>query len=122
MRHFLNLKPSYTNFTLATGQFKPMKAFARLKNEVWCMDFVYVDRLSKNNNGVKYLLVQQDLFDGTVDVKRLKTKDSKKTLGAVLTMITKKNRLKKIRLTREQNLPESLKNYAMLKVYKFTLQ
>ena len=59
------------------------------------MDLAYVDRLAKDNNGVKYLLVRQDLFDGTVDAKRMKTKDSKETVRAFLTMITKKNRPKK---------------------------
>ena len=98
-----------------------MKAFARFKNEIWCMDLAYVDKLAKDNNGVKYLLVRQDLFDRTVDAKGMKTKDSKETVRAFLTMITKMNRLKKFGLTREQNLLESLKNYAKLKEYKYTL-
>ena len=98
-----------------------MKAFARFKNEVWCMDLAYVDKLAKDDNGEKYLLVRQDLFDRTVDAKGMKTKDSKETVRAFLTMI-KKNRPKKIGLTREQKLLESLKNYAKLKEYKFTLQ
>ena len=54
------------------------------------MDFAYVDKLAKVNNGVKYLLVRQDLFDRTVDAKGMKTKDSKETVRAFLTMITKK--------------------------------
>ena len=86
------------------------------------MDLAYIDKLVKDNHGVKYLLVRQDLFDRTVDAKRMKTKDSKETVLAFLTMITKKNRPKKIGLTKEQNLLESLKNYAKLKEYKFTLQ
>ena len=89
-----------------------MKAFARFENEIWCMDLAYVDKLAKDNNGVKYLLVREDLFDRTVDAKGMKTKDSKETVGAFLTMITKKNRRKKswVGLTREHNLLESLKN------------
>ena len=55
-----------------------MKAFAGFKNEIWCMDLVYVDKLVKDNNGVKYLLVRQDLFDRTVDAKGMKSEDSKK--------------------------------------------
>ena len=86
MRKFLHSKPSYTKFTLATRKFKRMKAFARFKNEIWCMDLVYVDKLAKDKNGVKYLLVRQDLFDGTVDAKTMKTKDSKQTVRAFLTM------------------------------------
>ena len=99
-----------------------MKAFARFKNEVWCVNLAYVDKLAKDNNGVKYLLVRQDLFDRTVDGKGMKTKDSKETVRAFLTMITKQNRAKKIGLTREQNLLERVKNYAKLNEYIFTLQ
>ena len=121
VRQVLQSKPSYTKFTFATRTFKQMKAFVRFKNEIWCMDLAYVDKLAKDNNGVKYLLVRQDLFDRTVDAKRMKTKDSKENVPAFLTMITKKNRPKKIGLKREQNLLESLKKYAKLKEYKFNL-
>ena len=96
VRQFLHSKFSYTKFTLATRKFKRMKAFARFKNEIWCMNLAYVDKLAKDNNGVKYLLVRQDLFDRTVDAKGMKSKDSKETVHAFLTMITKKNRPKKI--------------------------
>ena len=60
------------------------------------MDLAHVDKLAKDNNGVKYLLVRQDLFDRTVPAKRMKTKDSKEIVRAILTTITKKNRPKKI--------------------------
>ena len=60
------------------------------------MDLAYVDELAKDNNGKKYLLVRQDLFDRTVDAKGMKSKDSKETVRAFLTMITKKTRPKKI--------------------------
>ena len=39
------------------------------------MELAYVDKLAKDNNGLKYLLVRQDLFDRTVDAKGMKTKD-----------------------------------------------
>ena len=73
-----------------------MRAFARFRNEIWCMDIAYVDKLAKENNGVKYLSVRQDLFDGTVNAKGMKTKDSQETVKAFSSMITKKNRPKKI--------------------------
>ena len=60
------------------------------------MDLAYVDKLVKDNNGVNYLLVRQDLFDRTVDAKGMKSKDSKETVRAFLSKITKKNRPKKI--------------------------
>ena len=71
---------------------------------------------------MKYLLVHQDLFDRTVDAKGLKTKESKETLRAFLSMITKKDRPKEFWVDKEQNLLESLEIYAKLKKYKFTLQ
>ena len=95
VRQFLHSKPSYTNFTFATHKFKRMKAFARFKKEIWCIDLAHVDKLAKDNNDVKYLLVRQDLFDRTVDAKRMKTKVSEETFRAFLTMITKKNIPKK---------------------------
>ena len=79
VRQFLHSKPFYTKFTLATRKLKPLKAFAKFKNEIWCMDLAYVDKLAKDNNGVKYLLVRQDLLDRTVNAKGMKTKDSKET-------------------------------------------
>ena len=105
VRQFLHSKPSYTKFTLATRKFKRMKAFAIFKNEIWCMVLAYVDKLAKDNNGVKCLVVRQDLFDRNVDAKGMKTKDSKEILRAFLSMVTKRI-VPKSGLTREQSLLE----------------
>ena len=86
------------------------------------MDLAYVDKLAKDNNGVKYLLVHQDLFDRTVDAKRMKTKDSKETVRAFLTMTTENNRPKKIWVDKRTEFAEEFKNYAKLAEYKFTVQ
>ena len=67
VRQFLHSKDSYTKVTLAARKFKKMRAFARFRNEIWCMDLAYVYKLAKEKNGVKYLLVRQDLFDRTVN-------------------------------------------------------
>ena len=96
VRQFLPSKDSYTKFTLAARKFKRMRAFAGFGNEIWCMDLAYVDKLSKGSNGVNYLLVRQDLFDRTVNAKGMKTKDSQETVKAFSSMITKRNRPKKI--------------------------
>ena len=96
VREFLHSKTSYTRFKQATRKFKRMRAFARLKNEIWCMDLAYVDNLAKDNNGVKYLLVRQDLLDRTVDAKGMKTKNPKETVKTFSKMITKKNRPKNL--------------------------
>ena len=54
------------------------------------MDLAYVDKLAKDNNGVKYLLVRPDLFNRTVDAKGMKPKDSKETVKTFLKMINEK--------------------------------
>ena len=89
VRQFLPLKASNKIFTLATRKFQRMKAFARFRNEFWCLELAYVDELAKEKNGVKYLLVRQDLFNGTVKTNRMKTENSKDTIRAFLIMITK---------------------------------
>ena len=92
VKEFLHSKTSYFKFTQATPKVKKMRASARLKSEIWCMDLAYVDKLARDNNGVMYLLVHRDLFDRTVDAKRMKTKDPKETVKTFSKMITKKNR------------------------------
>ena len=96
VRQFLHSKGSHTQFTLATRKFKRRRAFARFRNEVWCMDLAYVDKLAKENKGVKYLLVRQNLFDRTVKAEGMKTKDSQETVKAFSSTITKRNRPKEI--------------------------
>ena len=81
---------------MAAGKFKRMRDFARFRNGNWCMDLAYVDKLAKENNGAKYLLVRQDLFDRTVNAKGMKTKGSQETAEAFSPMITKSNPPKNI--------------------------
>ena len=114
MRQFLHWKPSYTKFTLVTRKLKRKKALAQFKNEIWFLDLAYVAKLAKDYNGVKYRLVRQDLFDRTVDAKRKKTKDSKETVRALLSMVTKKKRLNKYWVDKGTKR-ESLNNYANVK-------
>ena len=111
VRHFLYSKASYTKFTLATRKFKRMRAFARFRNEIWCMDLAYVEKLAKENNGVKYLLVRQDLFDRTLNAKGMKTKYSQETVKAFSSMITKKNRPKKIWVDKGTEFTGTLKKF-----------
>ena len=55
------------------------------------MDLDYVDKQAKDNNGVKYLLVRQYLFDGILDSKGIKTEDLKEAVCSFLTRNTKKS-------------------------------
>ena len=55
------------------------------------MHLAFVDKSAKDNNGVKYLLVRQDMFDRTVDAK----KDSKETVKTFFQKYYKKESTKK---------------------------
>ena len=68
------------------------------------MDLAYVDELAKENNGVKFLLIRQDLFDRIVNAKGMKTKDSQETVKAFSSLITKGIDQKRIGLTRAPSL------------------
>ena len=92
---FLHSKHPYTKFTLAARKFKNMKAFVRFRNEIWCMDLAYVDKLARENNVVFFLLVRKDLFDRTVNAEGMKTKASQETVKTFSSMNTKRNRPKK---------------------------
>ena len=85
------------------------------------MDLAYVDKLAKENNGVKYLLVRQDLFDRAVNAKGKKTKDSQETVKTFSSMITKKIDQKRFGFTKGRSLLEHLKSFVLLRGYKFTL-
>ena len=73
-----------------------MRAFVRFRNEVWYLDLAYNDKLAKDNNGVKCLLVRQDLFDRIIDARGTQTKESKETVKTCSKVITRKNTPKKI--------------------------
>ena len=75
------------------------------------MDLAYVDILAKENNGVKCLLVRQDLLDRTVNAKGIKTKDSQETVKAFSCMITKRNRPKKTWVDKGTEFPGAFKKF-----------
>ena len=111
VRQFLHSKASHTKFTLTLRKLNRMRAFARVRNELWCINLAYVDKLAKENDGVKQLLVRQDLFDRTVNAKGTKTKDSQVTVKAFSPMITKRNRPKKIWVDKVTGIAEAFKKF-----------
>ena len=96
-----------------------MRAFARFRNETWCMDLAYVDKLAKENNGVKNLLVRQHLSDRTVNAKGMKTKDSQETVKVFSSMITKKNRAKKIWVDKGTEFAGAFKKFCAVEGIQF---
>ena len=93
---FFHSKTPYTRFNQATRKFRRVRAFARFKNEIWCMDLSFVDKLAKKINAVKHLLVRQVMFYRTMDAKGMKTKDSKETVKFFFPKWLQKEATKKI--------------------------
>ena len=73
-----------------------------LKNEIWRVDLAFVDKLAKEKNCVKFLLVRQILFDRLGVAKVMKTNDSKVNVRAFPAMIKTKNVPRRIKLTRDR--------------------
>ena len=111
VRQILHSKDSYKKFTLAARIVKRMRSFARFRNEIWCLDLAYLDKLAKENSGVKFLLVRQDFFDRTVNAKGMKTKDSQETVKDFSSMITKRNRPKKNWVDKGTEFAEAFKKF-----------
>ena len=92
-----------------------MRAFARLGNEIWWLDYAYVDKLAKENNDVKYLPVRQDLFGRTVIAKGMKIKNSQETVKTFSSMITKMNRPKKVWVDKGTEFAKAFKKFCAAK-------
>ena len=69
--------------------FKRLPAFAKLINEIWCLDLAYMDKLSEFNNGVKYLLICVDVFSRLVRVQSIKSKYHSDAVHAFQKMLRK---------------------------------
>ena len=93
-QQFLNPKIFYSRYTWVTRKFRRMKVIARSRNETWCINLAFVDKLSTHSNGVFYLFVGHFRFDRTHNAKWIKTKSSKET-DVFLKVGTKKNRPQK---------------------------
>ena len=66
-----------------------MNEFTRFKNELWFLDFAYVDKLAELNTGVEYVLFRQGLFVRTLEAKGMKSKYSKETVRAFFIKLKK---------------------------------
>ena len=79
---FLYRKNSYTKFRQAIRHFKRLPAFPKRINEIWCLDLVFIDKLSGFDNDVKYLLVCVDVLSRLVRVQSMKSKYASDAVAA----------------------------------------
>ena len=120
VRQFLHSTIPYTKFSQVNCKFKQTKSFAEFRNDIWCLDVAYVDKLANNNNGLKSLIVHHDLFERTVVQKNNWIKHSKEIVCAHLTMVQKTWR--NFGSTGELKKIEGTKNFSKLKENNFSLQ
>ena len=84
------------------------------------MDLAFVDKLARQNKGVKYLLVAVDVFSRFVRVQTMKTKYAKDTLQAFKKMISQKNTPEKLWVDKGTEYGGIFKNFCKEKTLKFT--
>ena len=94
VRHVLHSKPPYIKIALAKHKIKRLNAFAGYKIENQFMTLPNIQKVAKDNNGVKYLPTCHDLFDRNVDAKEKKRKVPQKRF-VQLWLSLQKNRPKK---------------------------
>ena len=71
--------------------------------------------MGNENNGGMFILVRKDFFDRTLNTNGMRTKGSQETVKAFSSMITKRNRPKKIWVDEGPNLLERLECFVLLR-------
>ena len=94
--HFLHGKATHTKYTNVRRNFQRLKVVAFEINEIWSIDLAYVDKLSKYNDGIKYLLVAVDVLSRYLRVQPIKTKSAKAASEAFAKMLGKRVKPKKV--------------------------
>ena len=87
---YLEQKNSYTKHKKYHKIFPRLKVIAYDINEIWSVDVAYMDKLSKYNRNVKYLLVAVDCLSRYLRVEPLKTKYATEAASAFRKMIKHK--------------------------------
>ena len=79
---------------MASLEFKRLNAFTGFDSKLWCSFLSYFEKLAKEKNGIKFLLVRQELFKKTVEDKGMKTnclQRTQRTFRVFSTMFAKQN-------------------------------
>ena len=73
VENFFQTKNAQTKNRQVRRIFPRLKVTGRGINEIWSIDVVYVDKLTKYNNGVKYLLVAVDVLSRYLRVSPMRS-------------------------------------------------
>ena len=95
VKFFLEGKIAHTKHKKYRKRFPTLKIIAYDINEIWSLDLAYVNKLAKENNDVKYLLVAVDCLSRYLRAEPLKSKYATTTADAFKKTI-KSKRPKKV--------------------------
>ena len=90
---FLQSIDSYTKYKGIRRKFPRLNAHARYIDEIWCLDLAQMDKLSRWNRGINFLLVTVDVFSRYLRVEPLRRKGAEGVKAAFIKMCSKKNEL-----------------------------
>ena len=90
---FLQSKDSYTKYKGIRRKFPRLDAHALYIDVIWCLDLAQMDKLSRWNRGINFLLVTVDVFSRYLRVEPLPRKGAEAVKAAFIKMCSKKNEL-----------------------------
>ena len=90
VKQFLETKNAHTKYKGFRKSFARLKVIAYDLDEIWSLDLAHVDKLSKQNAGIKYLLIAVDCLSRYLRVEPLKSKYATTTAEAFKRMIQHK--------------------------------
>ena len=90
VKQFLETKNARTKYKGFRKSFARLKVIAYDLDEIWSLDLAHVDKLSKQNAGIKYLLIAVDCLSRYLLVETLKSKYATTTAEAFKRMIKHK--------------------------------
>ena len=95
MKQFLATKNAHTKNKRFRKSFTRLKVIAYDLDEIWSLYLAHVDKLKKQNTGIKYVLIAVDSLSRYLRVEPLKSKHATTTAKAFKQMI-KHERPKKV--------------------------
>lgn len=87
VKEYLHSSSTYTRYRTAAEKFPRLKTKTLGINHIWSLDIAYMDKLAKQNNGMKYLLIAVDILSRFTRVAPMRGKTAPHTKKAFETML-----------------------------------
>lgn len=84
---YLNSSETYTKFKLTRKRFPRLKVISYRLNEIWSIDLADMQKLAKENSGVRYLFVAVDVLSRYLWVEAIKVKTARSCMEALVKII-----------------------------------